>query len=169
MSFLMSNLLSGWRINLLQTKLLARVERRWIGFAAAIISAFGYGAGAIASKHVVTHMTGPITATAFSLLFGAILVFGLFYRDLKSDLKTAPRKAWIPVSLAGISASIGVTFWFLSMVKLPLVVSAPLVGAYPLVSIILAWLFIRRLDRVTWRTIAGAIVVIAGITLVTTG
>ena len=146
-----------------------RLDHRWIGVTAALISALGYGSGAIASKHVVPHHTGPITATAFSLLFGAILVLGLFYKDLISDFKSSPTKAWIPVIFTGISASIGVTFWFLSMVKLPLVVSAPLVGAYPLVSIILAWIFIRRLDRITWKTICGAILVVIGITLVSNG
>ena len=110
-----------------------------------------------------------MTATAFSLLFGGILVFALFYRDLMFDFKSSPTKAWIPVIFTGISASIGVTFWFLSMVKLPLVVSAPLVGAYPLVSIILAWIFIRKLDRITWKTICGAILVVIGITLVSVG
>ena len=154
---------------MLQKRISEQLDNRWIGIAAALISALGYGSGAIASKHVVTNHTGPVTATAFSLLFGGILVFALFYRDLMFDFKSSPTKAWIPVIFTGISASIGVTFWFLSMVKLPLVVSAPLVGAYPLVSIILAWIFIRKLDRITWKTICGAVLVVIGITLVSVG
>ena len=78
-----------------------RLDHRWIGVTAALISALGYGSGAIASKHVVTHHTGPITATAFSLLFGAILVLGLFYKDLISDFKSSPTKAWIIMNLLG--------------------------------------------------------------------
>jgi len=88
---------------------------------------------------------------------------------LMFDFRSSPSKAWIPVIFTGISASIGVTFWFLSMVKLPLVMSAPIVGAYPLVSIILAWVFIRRLDRITWKTLSGALLVITGITLISIG
>lgn len=149
-----------------KSRISTHLDNRWIGIAAALISAIGYGSGAIASKHVVTNYTGPVTATAFSLLFGAILVFVLFYKDLMFDFKSSPSKRWIPVIFTGISASIGVTFWFLSMVKLPLVVSAPIVGAYPLVSIILAWIFIRKLDRITWKTLCGALLVIIGITLV---
>tara|TARA_Y100000590_G_scaffold463778_1_gene631409 strand:- start:39866 stop:40360 length:495 start_codon:yes stop_codon:yes gene_type:complete len=155
--------------NVLTGHISGKLDNSWIGITAAIISALGYGSGAIASKHVVTNHTGPVTATAFSLLFGGILVFGLFYRDLKVDFKCSPTKAWIPVIFTGISASIGVTFWFLSMVRLPLVVSAPLVGAYPLVSIILAWIFIRKLDMVSWKTICGAVLVVIGITFVSIG
>ena len=154
---------------ILHKRISEHLDNRWFGIAAALISALGYGSGAIASKHVVTNHTGPVTATAFSLLFGGILVFALFYRDLMFDFKSSPTKAWIPVIFTGISASIGVTFLFLSMVKLPLVVSAPLVGAYPLVSIILAWIFIRKLDRITWKTICGAVLVVIGITLVSVG
>jgi|TARA_B110000263_G_C15242321_1_gene479974 drug/metabolite transporter (DMT)-like permease len=156
-------------LNRVSSRISAQFDNRLIGITAALISALGYGSGAIASKHVVTNYTGPVTATAFSLLFGAILVFALFYKDLMFDFRSSPSKAWIPVIFTGISASIGVTFWFLSMVKLPLVMSAPIVGAYPLVSIILAWVFIRRLDRITWKTLSGALLVITGITLISIG
>ena len=164
----MDNMKNGL-LHMLKNRMPSQFYNRWIGIGAALISALGYGSGAIVSKHVVTNHTGPITATAFSLLFGAILVFSLFYKDLMVDFKSSPTKAWMPVIFTGISASIGVTFWFLSVVKLPLVVSAPLVGAYPLVSIILAWIFIRRLDRITWKTLCGALLVILGITLVSIG
>jgi drug/metabolite transporter (DMT)-like permease len=37
------------------------------------------------------------------------------------------------------------------------------------VSIVLAHLFLRRLERVTWQTYAGALLIVAGVALVTVG
>ncbi len=42
---------------------------------------------------------------------------------------------------------------------------APLVGISPLVSILLTHLFLQRLERVTWRTVLGALLVVIGVTL----
>ena len=40
---------------------------------------------------------------------------------------------------------------------------------YPLVSIVLAYLFINRMERITWRTVLGGLLVVGGVALVAVG
>ena len=71
--------------------------------------------------------------------------------------------------LAGVAATWGVIFWFLAIDSASVVLVAPLSGSYPLWSILLAHLFLRRIERVTWRTVLGALMLVAGVALIAVG
>ncbi|MCH7802200.1 MAG: EamA family transporter [Chloroflexi bacterium] len=88
---------------------------------------------------------------------------------MNSDLGTAPRRAWIMVALAGVAAAWGISFWYLALGEARVVLVAPLVGVSPLVSIVLTHFFLQRLEKVTMRTVLGALMVVAGAALVTLG
>ena len=49
------------------------------------------------------------------------------------------------------------------------VLVSPLVSTYPLVSILLTHLFLKRLERVTMPTVVGGVLVAAGVALVAFG
>ena len=146
---------------------LADTQRRrlYMGYVASLGSAFGYGSGTLASRIAVTDYGPAMVATAFSLVFGAAVVASLFYRDAIRDLATAAPGDILLVSLAGLSAGWGVSFYFLALSKAPIVLVAPLAGTHPLVSIVLTHLFLQRLERVTLRTVAGAMLVVVGVAL----
>lgn len=93
----------------------------------------------------------------------------LFFRDVKFDIGRAPRRAWIMLVLAGLAATWGVSFWYLALGEAPVVLVAPLVGVSPLVSIVLTHFFLQRLEKVTMRTLFGALLVVGGVALVTLG
>ena len=61
------------------------------------------------------------------------------------------------------------TFWFLALDRAPVVLVAPLTGTYPLVSILLAYIFLKRMERLSWRTLLGAMLVVAGVALIAIG
>ena len=48
-------------------------------------------------------------------------------------------------------------------------VVSPLVNSYSIVAIILAAIFLRDLERVTWRIVVAAVVIVAGVALVVRG
>ena len=58
-------------------------------------------------------------------------------------------------------------FWALT--EAPVVVVSPITGINPLVAILLAHVFLQRLEHVTKRTIVGGILVVAGVALVAIG
>ena len=141
----------------------------WLGYAASLAAAFGYGSGALAAKMLVDDHTSPMVATAFSLVFGTIIVAALFHRQAIADLAAAPRRAWLYMALAGLTAAWGVSFYFLALNVAPISVVAPLSSTYPLVSIVLAYVFLQRLERVTMRTVLGGVLVVGGAALVVVG
>ena len=64
---------------------------------------------------------------------------------------------------------VGVSFWYLAFNEAPVVLVAPAAGTYPLVAILLSYIFLQRLERVTWRIVLGAVLVVGGVALIATG
>jgi drug/metabolite transporter (DMT)-like permease len=48
-------------------------------------------------------------------------------------------------------------------------VVAPLINSYVVFVLLLTPLIARRIERITWRTVTGAVMVVAGIFLVSVG
>ena len=140
-----------------------------LGYAAAIASALSYALGGLVAKKAVVDYASPLVATAFSLLFGTLVLAALLHRLPLRDLAGAPRRAWGIMALAGVTGVWGVTFFFLALGEAPLVLVAPVAGVYPLISILLAHLLLQRIERVTWRTVLGAGLVVGGVALIAVG
>ena len=77
----------------------------------------------------------------------------------------SPARRWYLV--AGVSSTIGLVSYFVALTVAPVVVVIPIIQSSPLVVLGLSAVFLsRRLERVTWRLAAAAVVVIVGATLV---
>lgn len=144
-------------------------RRLLLGSLAALGAGSCYGATSLIARRIVSDYASPTVGTAFSLLFGALMVLILFHRHALGDVGRAPRRAWLLVALAGCASTWGVGFLFLALSKAPVVVVAPLDATSPLVSLVLTHLFLQRLERVTWRTVAGAALVVGGVVLIALG
>ena len=144
-------------------------QRLLMGYLAALGAAFCYGSLALVARKIVTDYSSPIVATAFSMLFGTLILGAFVHRHAFSDIPSSPMRGWMLVALAGLASTWGVSFWFLALNEAPVVLVAPLVGTSPLVSIILTHLFLQRLERVTWRTVLGAILVVGGVVAIALG
>jgi uncharacterized membrane protein len=94
------------------------------------------------------------------------MVAVLFHRNGVAALAKAGQEAWLFMSLSGVASAWGVAFLFLAFKEAPVVLVAPLSGSYPLVAIVLTHLFLQRLEKVTLRTVVGAIMVVAGVALI---
>ena len=141
-----------------------------LGYAAALAAAFSYAGGTLVVRKIVTEYASPLVRAAFSLMFGTLVVAALFHRHLAEDLPRAPRSAWVFVALSSLTAVWGVVFFFLAIDEAAVVVVVvPVIGASPLVSILLAYIFLRRLESVSWRTVIGAVLVVAGVALIALG
>ena len=140
-----------------------------LGYLAATAATLGYGAGSVVGKKIVTDGVPPMVATSFSLVFGTLVVAALFHRHAISDAAHAPRRAWASMVLSGLASAWGVSFYFLGLNESPVVLVGPLTGTYPLVAIILAYLFLQRIEQITWRTVVGAALVVAGAALIAIG
>ena len=137
------------------------------GYAASLGAVVGYGAAAVMSRVLVDGHTTPLVASTYSLVFGTAMVAVLFHRGAWSALAAARRRGWLFMSLSGVASAWGVGFLFYALREAPVVIVSPISGAYPLVAIVLTHLFLQRLERVTARTVMGAVLVVAGVTVIT--
>ena len=141
-----------------------------LGYGASLLAAIAYGSVAVVGRKIVVDFAPPLVATSFSMIFGTIIVFALFHRQFVADIAAKPpKRAWLFVAIAGGSATWGVTFWFLALNEAPVVLVAPLAATYPLIAVIVARIFLQRLEKVTWQTFAGAFLVVGGAILITFG
>ncbi|MCY4527412.1 MAG: EamA family transporter [Chloroflexi bacterium] len=139
------------------------------GYLASVGSAAGYGFGTYFAYLVIRDGVPPMTATFFSLAFGLLLMAILFPRPALVDLKLASLRGWVVVSMSGLASVFGVTSFYLSLDRVSVVIASPVAGANPLVAILMTHIFLQRLERVSFRTVIGAVLVVAGVALVTIG
>ena len=144
-------------------------RQRLTGYGAALIAAMGYAAGAIASKKAVTDVASPMTATAFALLFGTLIMAFFLPRSTYGNLRSASKRSFVYMGLAGLSGIWGVSFFHLALQEAPVALVMPVSGTFPLCAILMTHLFLQRLERVTLRTVLGAALVVAGVGLVAVG
>ena len=144
-------------------------RRTFQGYLASVGSAAGYGVGTYFAFLVIRDGVPPMTATFFSLVFGLLLMAVLFPRPALVDLKLASLRGWVVVSMSGLASVFGVSSFYLSLDRVSVVIASPVAGANPLVAIIMTHIFLRCLERVSRRTVIGAVLVVAGVALVTIG
>ena len=101
-----------------------------IGYGAALVSAVGYGAGAIAAKKVVTDVASPMTATAFSLMFGTLIMAVFLPRSIYGNLRSAPKSSFVYMALAGLAGVWGVAFFHFALLEAPVVLVMPVSGTF---------------------------------------
>ena len=147
----------------------ARRRRALLGYAAALVAAMSYGTGAIVAKKAVTDVASPMTTTAFSLMFGTLVMLVVLPRMQCREMTGAPRKSYIYIALAGISGVWGVGFFHLALIDAPVALVTTVSSSYPLMAIAMVHFFMQRLERVTMRTLLGSGLVVAGIGLVSVG
>ncbi|MBM3948890.1 MAG: hypothetical protein FJ312_06575 [SAR202 cluster bacterium] len=140
-----------------------------LGYGASLISAAGYGTGAVVGRKIVDDYASPLVATAMALVLGSLPLLLLSQRHIANEIDNVPRRAWVMMALAGLASAWGVAFMFLAVAEAPVVLVAPIGGVYPLFVIILMYLFLKRSERITWQTILGAVLVVGGVAAITVG
>ena len=72
------------------------------------------------------------------------------------------RRALGPFLLAGTFETLGILLVILALSVGHVVVVSPIVATSPLWIVLGTWLFLRDVEKVNWRTVAGAIAVVSG-------
>lgn len=143
------------------------LKGKWViqGYFLAIGAAMSYGGSQVVAKMIVGNIP-PLVGAAFALLFGTLILGMLTARDVIRP-NNAPLKSYVWMATAGLVASSGVAAMFLGLSKAPVVIISPLISINPLLAILLSQLFIRNLERFTWRVPAGALLIVLGVMVIT--
>ncbi|MFL2804090.1 MAG: EamA family transporter [Dehalococcoidia bacterium] len=140
-----------------------------IGVIYAVISAFMYSLAAVIGKQLTEDTASPLIISSFSLFFGLIVTFLVMAPKAIKEITQTPLKNWNTIIIAGLCSSCGVMFYFLSLASAPVVVVTPIISIYPLITIVLAFLFLKGIETISLRTILGTILVISGIIFILFG
>ena len=98
-----------------------------LGATSSLGAAVCYGASSLIARRIVSDYAPPLVGTAFSLLFGTLVLALFAHRHLIEDAsRGVPRRTWVFLSLAGLAASWGVGSMFMALKRAPVVLVAPI-------------------------------------------
>ena len=98
------------------------------------------------------------------------IVMGMFSsRSIPGMLRNAPRRSLLLVALGGAAMSTGVSFLYLALSKAPVIVVSPVFSLTAVVSLVLAHLFLQRLERITLPLVVGTFFAVGGVIAVIIG
>ncbi len=137
-----------------------------IGTIAALLSVLGYAGSQVVTRSLLTtDDTPPQVGSTVTLFIGMLILGVASARSIRKDIR-APRAALMWIILAGILASTGAFLSFFALDLAPVVLVSPIFTVNPLVTLVLATIFLRQVERITIRVFVGASLVIAGVILV---
>ncbi len=144
---------------------------RYIGMGLALGCALAFGAAAVLVRPAVGFFTSANEANFYSNIF-AVAAFSpfLFRKGKIGEIKSWTPGNWGFLILAGLSASLGVTFLYLALANAPVVYAFPISQSRPLFAIAITWIFLQSVERMNWRVVAGALAIFSGtVTLIFNG
>lgn len=139
------------------------------GYLFALGAALAYGTNAPLNRAGLTRFGSPLTAIVIAIVVGLLALAPLAYRAYRAQGAgwRPERRAFGFILASGLSAMGGYSANILALTLLPVVVAAPISSTFPLVTVILARLFLQTEERINRRTVLGAVFVVAGVALVT--
>ena len=149
-------------------KRVAMGVNRVAGYGFSFASAVSYGVTSVLLKWAFSGLAHPLVGATISLFSGTIalgLVSG-------KDLKNSAGDNWGAVgflSLSGLASSLGIMFLYTALSLAPAVVATPLGATSPMFTLVGTYLFLRKLEKLSFHVVAGCFAVVAGGILVTTG
>ena len=139
------------------------------GYAFGIIAGICYGAWTIIAKTAISdYNIPPLLFASVAFLFGTIMFGPVLAYDLPRAIRISKRAlAMFAISGAGSGGAIVALSFALENGEVTVV--APIVSVSPLITLFLVRIFLERLEKVSLRTILGALLVVGGTVLVVVG
>lgn len=131
------------------------------GYGFSLTTALCWGITAVLAKWGVTHLAPPLAGATIALLSGTILLT-LAGGWKQSDNSLKGKKGTVFFALGGMTAAAGVIGQYYALSFSPVTIVSPFVNSSPLLVLILVRLFLGRLERITPRLVAGALLIVAG-------
>jgi transporter family protein len=139
-------------------------RRRYLVFP--LLAALGFAVRDVLSRYGFREFHDPIVASAAATLT-SVVVMWLFAAFGGAGRQLPGGNAFGLFVLAGICEGVAyLTMWRALALGRVSVVS-PLINSQPLFAILLALVFLRDLERVTWRIVIASGLIVAGIALIT--
>ncbi|MBT99238.1 MAG: hypothetical protein CL902_11510 [Dehalococcoidia bacterium] len=161
------SILEGWRTDKIFL----------LGYLMALAAGASYGATNVMAKQAIEIYDSPLMVTAFSMLVGLVIIAPLVGVTTARTgvLRVGDQGLGQTlfslrfVALAGLASGIAVNALYFAVQKADVVVISPIVASSPMVTLLLAHIFLARLENVTRRLVAGTLMAVTGVILVVVG
>ena len=140
-----------------------------IGYVCGLTSGVFYGAWNVVAKHTISgYDVPPLVFATLAFLFGTVMFLPLVGRTLPKTVMSARRSALFFV-LSGLGSGGAIILMAFALERGDVVVVSPIVSVSPLITLVLAWILLRQLERITLTLVFGAMLVVGGVVLVAIG
>ena len=141
-----------------------------LGYALAILAAACYGAGTLSGRVLSIQFGSPLIMAAGSMFFATLVLSPIFGREA---VQKTTSSGWAPlfVFLAGFAAACAVMSLYFAVTRegSSILVLSPIVSCNPLVTLVLARLFLRRTETITKELVIGTLMAVGGVAMVVVG
>jgi drug/metabolite transporter (DMT)-like permease len=141
------------------------ISQSKLGFISIIASSFFYSAVQVFVKSLIGGEVSVLAGSLIALGSGALILLLGTAKNFKRNYNVS-RHHLVLIFVAGMLASNGLLLSFLALERTPVVLVSPIIGITPLITLVLAAVFLRELEKLTFRVIFGSIIVVAGVILV---
>ena len=144
-------------------------RRNNLGYLMAAAAAAAFGSRDVISRHVVSTLAPSSVTAAVSLSMGAVMVLSFTFRDVVRSLREVPLRYALLCAFAGVSQGLALVSLFAALSRAPVTVVSPINASGPLITLVLAHIFLQRLESVNLLLVIGTLLSVSGVTLVIFG
>ena len=140
------------------------------GYALALSAAACYGAATLSGRVLSNLYGSPLIMAAGSMFFATLVIAPFFGKEAAQGVKSSG-KATLYIFLAGFAAACAVMSLYFAVTRegSSILVLSPIVSCNPLVTLLLARLFLRRSEAVNKELVIGTLMAVGGVALVVVG
>ncbi|MEK6711953.1 MAG: DMT family transporter [Nitrospinota bacterium] len=133
-----------------------------------VAAAVAAGAGAVFWRSGLKAFPHPLAGSVVGVVTAALMVAGFaWFRLGGRRIAQEWRKGPVPFLLCGVAAGLGIFLYVNAFQRGEVYRLLPLIQTSPLYTVLIALVFFRRAEHLTWRVPAGAVLTLAGAALVT--
>ena len=140
------------------------------GYGLALLAAACYGASTLSGRVLTIQFGSPLIMAAGSMFFATLVLGPVFGREA---VQKSTSSGWAPlfVFLAGFAAACAVMSLYFAVTRegSNILVIAPIVSCNPLVTLVMARLFLRQVETVTKELVIGTLMAVGGVAMVVVG
>ena len=142
-----------------------------IGFGLALVAAASYGGTNVIAKELTEEYGSPLMVSALGLLFGIILLWPLAGSSTVREVRESRgnMKFVLSAGSSGLAAATGVIALYFALERADVTVVSPIVSTNPIFTLVLAQIFISRMEDLTKWLFLSVGVTVVGVAIVTVG
>lgn len=145
------------------------VQVRRLGYVVALCGAATFATRDVISRHVVSDISDPLVSAGLALVVGALILTVALHRQVIRSVQTVPKNYLLICALAGLFQGMAVASLFQALSRAPVTVVSPIYALTPVITLVLAHTFLRRLETIDFLLVAGTMLSVVGVILVILG